>query len=412
MMDKFVLIRLLFRQRVVWFGLICILAVGVILVLNVRPAQTHGAPIIDGLFTGDWCAPNFVPAAAGPDSLTVLAPPACALGTEFLWDDWDMFNYGSADTMGWLLGGLVGAPVQNPEVDINFFATTADPATVFFAIEITGAAVPIHSAPHIQIAIDVDGAASGNVIGYDPVPVGLLPMGTVTSVGPLVPDYLVTTDLNAGLVYVWEATTAPGAWMQVVGSPFPSIGVSGPLPVIIEIGIPWAAFVPGPAVGLGEDMYITVMSAHGFTPPWVPDAPGTVQDDVFSEPAPGTFTTTLDPCPPGAGAGLGSDCELFTSPGPGAGSQDAFILVQYPFPPTNTPTATDTETPTPTNTATDTPTSTNTATSTSTLLPTSTQTATPTDTPTLIPTTTTPTPTTTNEVPGNFIYLPFLSKAP
>ena len=131
------------------------------LLVAAPPAQTHGSPIIDGAFTGDWCAPAFA-GTFGPDTLTALTPPNCPLGTEILWEDFNATTYGMGmtDGMGYLMGGLPGMPVPTDlEVDIEFFATTADAAMVFFAVTLGPFPSTTGIPPHVQIAIDLDGPA-------------------------------------------------------------------------------------------------------------------------------------------------------------------------------------------------------------------------------------------------------------
>jgi hypothetical protein len=369
-------------RRIMSIFVVVVLVFTIVALFKTKPAVTHGFPVIDGAFTGDWCAPNNIPSPFGPDSLNILTPPGCPLGVEFLWDDFDTINYGPPDTMGWLLGGLPGGPIPDPEIDINFFATTADTTNVFFAIEHVGVPMPIHPAPHVQIAIDLDGPQGGNPFWYDPPPFGGTGgLGFASLPNPLFADYLITTDVMAGTAFVWEATSVPGAWTLVGPAP---LGWSGPgAPDIIEIAVPWGMFAPGPPFGLGIPAFITMMSAHSRPFAGPSDAPMTPEDDVFTELGAG-FTTSPDICPPSPPS---ADCELFLGPGGGAGSADAYIQVMYPIPiPTNTSTPTSTATPTPTGTAT----ATSTTTSTSTSTPTSTETNTPTTTSTE---TTTPSPT-------------------
>lgn len=364
---------------------------GLVLILtaNIRSAQTHGAPIIDGMFTGDWCAPGFV-GAFGPDTFMPLVPPGCPLGTEFFWEDWDAVTYGGgvADTMGWVVGGAPGAPLTDLETDIDFFATTADATTVFFAV--TQGMFPSTGGtpPHIQIAIDLDGPAGGNAFWYDPLPAGT---GALGGVPALFPDYLIISDVVGATGWLLEATTTPGVWTPVGPVPLAWSGLLGPGPGIIEASVPWAMFAPGPAFGPGVPVHMTVMSSHSAAGPLGGSAaPGTPEDDVFSEAGAG-FTTSPDICAPGPPT---SDCELFFGPGGGGGSADAFVFLTYPLPATPTPTTTPTDTATATATI---PTATPTAT-----VPTTTPTVTgtpPTATPTVTGTPPTPTPTATPTAP-------------
>ena len=317
-----------------------VLLIGLVLCLvtvlpDPRPASAHGAPIIDGLYTGDWCAPGFV-LAFGPDSLTLVTPagppPGCPLGSEILWDDWESVFYGGglADTMGWLVGGVVGAPLTDPEVDLDFFATTANAATVFFTVQLGPFPSTTGIPPHVQIAIDLDGAATGNPFWYDPLGVGTLPMGLVSLPAPIFADYLITTDGPLGIAYVWEATSVPGAWTLAAPVPLVWSGVFAPpgAPSVIELGVPWGLFAPGPVFVPGVPASMAIMTAHGlpFAPGGVADAPMTPADDVFSEAGFG-FTASPDLCPPGPPS---TDCEIYFGPGGGAGSTDSYIAVLYP----------------------------------------------------------------------------------
>ncbi|MBE2197119.1 MAG: hypothetical protein IAE79_00820 [Anaerolinea sp.] len=440
------------RSRLFPLFLIALLTLLALTLPQAKQGETHNFPIIDGLFTGDWCAPNFA-GVFGPDTLTTLAPPACPLGTEFFWDDMDAVNYGGIDTMGWMLGGMPGAIVPDPEVDINFFATTADPTIVFFAIALGVFPSSGGTPPHVQIAIDIDGPISGNAIWYDPLMVGVIPAGLAAVPMPRFADYLITTDVAGNVARVWEATSTPGAWTMVGIAPLAWSGNIGPGPGVIEIAVPWGMFVPGPIFAPGVQAALTIMSAHSLPFIGLADAPMTPEEDIFTELGAG-FTTSPDICPPGP---VSTDCELFIAPGGGGGSADAFVLITYPLPatptntptntpantPTNTPTQTpsstptmtpsntptntptSTYTPTPTNTATGTPSPTNTPTNTPSSTPTSTGTptltATPTDTPaatatntaspTLTPdatATATVTPTGTPELPSYYLYLPVI----
>jgi len=313
------------RHNLSW--LIAVFFTVAAIVLVAATAAAHGAPIIDGLYTGDWCAPASV-GVFGPDSLTYLTPPVCALGTEIFWDDWDGTNYGPPDTMGWLLGGVPGAPLPDLEVDIDFFATTADAATVFFTVMLGPFPSTGGPPPHVQIAIDVDGPLTGLPMWYDPIPSGTLPVGLAAVPPPgLAADYLITTDGPASLAQVWEATSVPGAWTPA-GPPFPLAwsGNIGPGPSVFEIAIPWPAFVPGPAFTPGVPVWMTVMAAHGIAFMGLADAPMTPSEDVLSEIGAG-FTTSPDVCPPGPPS---TDCEIYLGPGGGGGSSDAYISVLYP----------------------------------------------------------------------------------
>jgi len=298
-------------------------------VLVAATAAAHGAPIIDGLYTGDWCAPALV-GAFGPDSLTYLTPPVCALGTEIFWDDWDGTNYGPPDTMGWLLGGGPGAPLTDWEVDIDFFATTADMSMVFFTVMLGPFPSTFFIPPHVQIAIDIDGPISGNPFWYDPLAVGTLPVGLASIPGGMAADYLITTDTAGFVAFVWEATSVPGAWTLVGPMPLAWSGAIAAGPSVIELAVPWPLFAPGPVFVPGTPASMTIMAAHGApapnSPPGAADAPMTPSEDVFSELGAG-FTTSPDVCPPGPPS---TDCEIYLGPGGGGGSADAYISVLYP----------------------------------------------------------------------------------
>jgi len=385
------------RSRVVRASFLLLLSgcgLTALLLADPRPAETHGSPIIDGMFTGDWCAPAFA-GGSGPDTFAFLTPPLCPLGDEWFWDDWDAVNYGAGltDGMGWMMGGAPGAPVPlDLETDLNFFATTADLGTVFFAIELGFFPSTGGTPPHVQIAIDLNGPASGNPFWYDPPP----PAGTGAIGLPigLFPDYLITTDVVGGAAFIWEATTAPGAWTFIGVTPLAWSGAAGPGPSVIELLVPWPMFAPGPFFGIGVPVSMTVMTAHSRPFMGASDAPLSPEDDVFTESGAG-FTTSPDICPPGP---LSADCELFLGPGGGAGSADAFISLVYFPPATPTPTATDTPGPSPTPTDTPSPTPTDTPGPSPT--PTNTPSPTPTDTPGPSPTPTdTPLPTAT-DTPG------------
>ena len=321
-------------------GLVPILLVVALVLLIPSQTHAHGAPVIDGLYTGDWCAPAQV-GIFGPDTLTPLGPPLCPLGSEIFWDDWDGLNYGPPDTIGFAIGGLPGlpppgAPLPDPEVDIDFFATTADPVNVFFTVSLGPFPSTVAIPPHIQIAIDVDGAPNGLPLWYDPLFVGTNPVGLFPPPG-LPADYLITTDTPLGVAQVWEAISVPGAWTPA-GPPVPLAwsGIFAPpgAPSVIELVVPWANFFPPPPPpGMpfvpGTPAMMTVMATHGAPFAGAADAPGFPADDVFSESGAG-FTTSPDVCPPGPPPPSTTDCEVWIGPGGGALSADAFIPVLYP----------------------------------------------------------------------------------
>jgi len=320
------------RHNLVW--LIAAFFTVAAIVLVAATAAAHGAPIIDGLYTGDWCAPTMV-TVFGPDSLTYLTSPVCALGTEIFWDDWDAANYGGAppgvaDTIGFLVGGAPFAPLTDWEVDIDFFATTADAATVFFTVSLGWFPSTVGIPPHVQIAIDIDGPLSGNSFWYDPAPAGTLPVGLASIPGGMAADYLVTTDTAGFVAFVWEATSVPGAWTLAGPVPLAWSGALAPGPSVIELGVPWPLFAPGPMFAPGAPASMTIMAAHGApapnSPPGAADAPMTPSEDVFSESGAG-FTLSPDLCPPGPPS---TDCEIYFGPGGGGGSADAYISVLYP----------------------------------------------------------------------------------
>ncbi len=324
------------RERHTLLWLLAVVFTAAAIVLAATTAAAHGAPIIDGLYTGDWCAPAIV-GVYGADTLGVLTPALCPLGSEIFWDDWDATNYGGpppgvSDTMGWLFFGGPGTPVTDWEVDIDLFATTADPVMVFFTVSLGMFPSTGGPPPHVQIAIDVDGAASGNPFWYDPAGV-TLPMGLAsTPPGGIFADFLVTTDGPASVALVWEATSVPGAWTLVGAFPLAWSGNIAPGPSIFETAIPWMAFTPAPpgaAFAPGTPAQMTVMSAHGTPVMGAADAPLTASDDVFSEMGAG-FTLSPDICPPGPPS---TDCEIYFPPpipAAGVGTADAYITVLYP----------------------------------------------------------------------------------
>ena len=301
--------------------------------------QAHGGVTVDGA-AGDWCAPGA--GGGGPDTLASLTLPGCALGTELFWNDFDaVADGGGADTIGWAIGGTPGAPgfgsVSDTSVDIQYFAATGSPTTLYFLVGL-GPFPPFHvsPAPHIQIAIDADGP-TGNKLWYDPIPVmpagGVPPpnLGAPIAIGA---DYLITTDLAAvagPTGTLWEKVTAAGVWTAI--GPV-AVGWSGPgVPGIVEIGVPYVAFTPGPVMGPAVSAPCTVMSSHGAASGLlggVADAPATPPDDLISEVVPGTFTFTPDPCASGpAVAGVSPSstaCELIIGPGTfGVVSADAYL---------------------------------------------------------------------------------------
>ncbi len=377
------------RHKKLLFGVLSLVLLCVLVAVWAKPAASHGSPIIDGLFTGDWCAPGFK-GMFGPDSFTTLAPPACPLGTEFFWDDFDRVTYGGGavnDTVGYLVGF---APIDT-EIDLNFFATTADANNVFFAISLGNfpGAPPAGSPPNVQIAIVAGGPGPGLPAWYDPAvpppPGGTGAVGLAAAPGPLLPQFLISTDVLGGNAWLFQSITVPGVWTLVgpVLQGWSGIGAPG----VIEIAVPWGMFNAWPIMAPGVPVYMTVMSAHSRPCPLGPScAPLTPEDDVFTGLGinmPPGFTTSPNVCPPGPGSSL---CELF--PGGGPNSADAFITFIYPFPPTPTPTDTETPTPTTTGTVTNTATGTPTPSATATLTPTETpsNTHTPTLTPSLTPT--------------------------
>jgi hypothetical protein len=396
------------------FGLLIFALLCVLMAYWAQPAATHGSPIIDGAFTGDWCAPNFKGVVA-PDSFTILNPPACSLGNEFMWDDWDLAVWGAligppvADVIGYL---PPGGPLDT-EIDLSFVATTADANNIYFAVALGMFPAPLPgpfgSPPNVQIAIDVSGPGPiGASVWYDPLvpppPGGTGPLGMTSIPGPLMPDYLIVTDVLGPAALLFESLSAPGMWTLV--GPVQQAWSGNGFPGVIEIAVPWGMFPPIPPVPPfvpGTPLFLTVMSAHSKPCPFGPScAPVSPEDDVFTglgPMAPPGMTTSPNVCPPGLGS---SACELFPVAAPP--SADAFVNFAYPLPDTPTPTPTETGTPTPTPTRTGTPTGTAT--------PTPTRTGTPTATPT--PTTElslTPTLTAT-PVAGYKVYLPYVVKAP
>ena len=302
--------------------------------------QAHGVAV-DGAAT-DWCAPT---AAVAADTLAPVTPPGCVLGTELVWNDFDTVADGTADTIGWSVGGVPGPPpgppfgsLPDPTIDIHYFAATGTFSTLYFLVGLGPfPAFHISPAPHIQIAIDVPGAAgAGTSAWFDPLGVMVPPLmaanlGGSAGIGA---DYLITTDLGAAppAATLWEAATTPGTW-TVIGPV--SVAWSGPgVPGIVEFGVPYASFAcPGcPPMGPFIPAPCTVMSAHGAPsvagPPPFADGPATPPDDLVSEAAASFFTSTPDPCIPGPATAVSPSstaCELIFGPGTGVGSADAFL---------------------------------------------------------------------------------------
>lgn len=298
---------------------LCVLVALVLGLPGAQPAHAHGGIVVDGV-PGEWCAPGSI-GAFGPDTRTTLSPPVCSVGSEVLWDDYDGVNYGGGtdDVIGW----ATGSP-PDPEIDINYFATTADTNTLYFLVGLgtySGAGSP----PHVQIAIDADGNVTGSQAWHDPLGVGTGLMGLGVNVG-IYPDYLIATDVAAGTGQLYYApVTAPGLWLSLgpVNLAWSGTGVPG----VVEIAVPWSTFT-GPALGPGSVVSMTVMSAHSGSSAGPSDAPATPPEDLISEVISGTFTTTPDSCPSGPAGG--TPCELFG--GAANVSADAFIQVTYQSP--------------------------------------------------------------------------------
>jgi hypothetical protein len=163
---------------------------------GVRPTRAHGTITIDASTT-DWCAPNFL-GTYPPDTRISLTPnEGCTQGNEVLWDD------GAGDTRGLTVGG---AP--DPEVDLDYWATTADATYVYFLIGLgpyAGAGTP----PHVQIAIAANLDYAGNQTWYDPLESGTGAAGREI-IPTVYPDYLITTDVLTGTATLWEAASNPG----------------------------------------------------------------------------------------------------------------------------------------------------------------------------------------------------------
>ena len=275
-----------------------------ILALTGSMALAHGLTALDGVLT-DWCFPGLLTGA--PDTRTTLTPPGgCGVGFEVLWED----TPGDAGSL------LFPA---NP-VDISTFATTGDPANLNFAITYASSGAPAH----FQIAIDVPGGI-GTPTWFDPL--GAFFPNTVGTfaAGGIAPDYLIAIDSLGVNPVLYEAASNPGAWTPLAPVPM------APGPGIIEIQIPWSSFMGGgPAFGPGTTAQMTVLATYDDSvgPPFCTNMAGSpcvgdFENDIFSEPSPGTFTTTVNPCPPGPGS---VGCELMDT------SADAFITVVYQTP--------------------------------------------------------------------------------
>jgi GEVED domain len=306
-----------FDGQIKFSWIIITIVIGCSICLPVKPVDAHSNPVIDGAFTGDWCAPNFI-GTFGPDTFNVLTPPACPMGTEFFWDDYDFLLYGGGsmtDTIGY---AVLGSP--DPEVDIDFFATTGDSLNAYFAIQMSAFPSTISVPPIIQIAIDLDGGAGGLASWFDPG--GFTsPVGAAVN---LLPDYLLVVDIANGAVWVMESTSAPGAWTNL--GPFPVAWSTVTGVSIIEFFVPWGVFTPGPAFGPGIPCFMTLMSTHAALA-GAPDFPGFPEEDVVTENGSG-MTTGPYSCAPGPGS---TGCEL------GDGSADAFFSITYPTLSTPTP---------------------------------------------------------------------------
>jgi hypothetical protein len=301
---------------------ILILLFALAFVLTVEMASAHSNVNIDGLINPsgpntEWCFPSFIP--GGSDTRLTLTPAGgCPLGNEVVWDD----GIGDGQSIISLL----------LPVDLQYFATTADLTAVYFALGFFSNGV---DPEHFQIAIYT--APGGNNAWYS---LGVIPLSAVGANAtsgplgpPLFPNYIITTDVIAAIATVWETNTGPPGTTPPLGtfqlgytpgSPFP-----GP-PGVVEIAIPWATFSLSP-FGPGTNSFLTVMAAYdnstllcGGGPPGFPCNFDT-ENDLFSEPGPGAFTTTVDACPTGPGA---TACEILgTFPNPF--SADAFIAVTY-----------------------------------------------------------------------------------
>lgn len=320
-----------------------ILLTALLILISSQSVQAHGGITLDG-DAGDWCAPTTV-ATMAPDTLLIDTPAgSCALGNELIWNDWDDVNDGigdgtAADTMGWTLGGSSpAASVSDPEVDIDYFAVTGDSSNVYFLVAL-GDYTNVGFRPNIQIAINVDGSTTGgNSFWYDPLNAGygVGELGASSIGGPLSAHYIIVTDLGAGgspIARVFEAATVPGSW-TLIGATLAGWSGAG-VPGIIEIGIPWSAFSPGPSIGPGNTGLFQLMTTHGGASAGVNDAPTTPPDDLITEVVAGTYTTSPDSCtagpltPPFNPAS--TDCELNIGPN-GSGTADAWIATTFESP--------------------------------------------------------------------------------
>ncbi len=273
-----------------------------------HPTRAHTSIVVDAVTT-DWCAPSFLGTLGADTRLSLTPGMGCPQGNEVLWED------GTGDTQGWMTGG-----VPDTEIDLTYWATTADATFVYFLVAL-GPYANVNTPPHVQIAIDVDLGTSGNPVWYDPLATGTQLLGAMVGI---LPDYLITTDVLNGSATVWHAPSSSGAWISNATVPLAWSGAG--TPGVIELAVPWAAFSGGPFLGPGTDTYITVMSAHGMPsglPGGLSDAPMTAEDDLMSEPSAGAYTTTQDSCPCGAGA---TACECNNA------SADAFTWITYQSP--------------------------------------------------------------------------------
>jgi len=284
-------------------GIFLILVTLILAPPGARSTRAHGTITVDA-GTTDWCAPDFLGTYPADTRISLTPNEGCTHGNEVLWED------GAGDTRGFAVEGTL-----DPEVDLDYWATTADATYVYFLIGLgpyAGAGTP----PHVQIAIAANLDYAGNQNWYDPLGSGTGASGREVTIFP---DYLITTDVLTGTATLWEATSTAGTWTSSMIVPLAWSGPTG----IIEVALPWAAFSAGPSFGPGSTAYVTLMTAHSAPADGLSDAPGTAEDDVMSEERSGLSTTTDDCCACGYGA---SACECAD------GSADAFTWVIYQSP--------------------------------------------------------------------------------